>query len=105
ASPVSVHPTTTMPDVLGSRPQAEREKIAEALTHFLVAQSPKRFSADCPENIDREQGKTLYHSIGCVACHGPREPLAEAPPIQPVEDDEEEDPLVKAKRAFKPIAV
>lgn len=106
ASPSSAHPETTMPDVLASRPEAERDKIAEALTHFLVAQSKTSFAADRPEQIDRQQGKTLYHSVGCVACHGPKETLAGAPPMKPNdENDEDEDKHAKEKSAIKPIAV
>jgi mono/diheme cytochrome c family protein len=107
ASPASAHPVTTMPDVLVTRPEVERDKIAEALTHFLVAQSKTRFDANRPEQLDRQAGKTLYHSVGCVACHGPREAVAHAPAAtQPKdEDDEDEDPQAKAKRAIKPIAV
>ena len=106
ASPQSAHPGTTMPDVLASRPEAERTKIAEALTHFLVAQSTTPFAAERPEPMDRELGKTLYHSVGCVACHGPKESPAEAPPLkQNDEVDKEEDPQAKAKNAIRPIAV
>ncbi|WP_254513012.1 c-type cytochrome [Anatilimnocola floriformis] len=106
ASPASVHPSTTMPDVLASRPEAERAQIAEALTHFLVAQSKTHFTASRSEQADREQGKSLFHSVGCVACHGPKEALADAPPIgQPNEEDEDDDPETKARKAIKPIAV
>ncbi len=42
-SPASAHAGTTMPDLLASEPAEEREKIAEALTHFLIAQSPRSF--------------------------------------------------------------
>ena len=106
ASPSSAHPGTTMPDVLASQPEAEREKIAEALTHFLVAQSKTPFAADRPGQTDRQQGKTLYHSVGCVACHGPKEALADAPPMKPNdENDEDEDRQAKEKSAFKPIAI
>ena len=113
ASPATVHPGTTMPDMLAARPESERDKIAEALTHFLVAQSKTSFAADRPEQaassqqqMDRQQGKTLFHSVGCVACHGPKETLAEAPPVEKRNDEEEdEDPQAKARRAIKPIAV
>jgi mono/diheme cytochrome c family protein len=105
ASPAKAQPGTMMPDLLASRAETERDKIAEALTHFLVAQSKQRFDADAPK-IDREQGKTLYHTIGCVACHGPREALADAPPVKERdEDDEDEDPLTKARKTIKPIAI
>ena len=106
ASPSSAHPGTTMPDVLASQPEAERDKIAEALTHFLVAQSKTPFAADRPEQSDRQQGKTLYHSVGCVACHGPKESFANAPPMKPNdENDEGEDKQANEKGVIKPITV
>ncbi len=77
ASPSSVHPGTTMPDVLASRPDAEKEKIAEALTHFLVAQSTPSPEKQGATETDRQQGKSLFHSVGCVACHGPKEAVAD----------------------------
>lgn len=77
-SPSSAHPGTTMPDVLASKPKAEREAIAEALTHFLIAQSSGDFSSKAVEQIDLVQGEALYHSVGCVACHGSKQ----SPPPQ-----------------------
>lgn len=105
ASPASVHPSTTMPDLLAARPESERDQIAEALTHFLVAQAKSSFVAARPAPADREAGKTLFHSVGCVACHGPKEPLADAPPLKSAEEEEDEDPQAKARKAIKPIAV
>ena len=105
ADPSAVHPGTTMPDVLATRPAAEREQIAVALTHFLVAESKAPFAADRPAQADREQGKALFHSVGCVACHGPKEALADAPPKRNDEVEEDEDPQLKARKALKPIAV
>ena len=107
ASPSSVHPGTTMPDVLLSQPEAERGRIAEALTYFLVAQSKTVFQSEASGEIDRQQGKALFHSVGCVACHGPKEALADAPqkPKRNDEDDDDEDKTLAAKKAIKPIAV
>ena len=75
ASPSEAHPGTTMPDMLASRSAAERQAIAEALTHFLVSQTTREVPIKSPEPADLKLGKELYHSIGCVACHGPKEPL------------------------------
>lgn len=105
ADPASAHPGTTMPDVLAARSKAEREQIAEALTHFLVAQSKSPFVVNRPATDDRELGKSLFHSVGCVACHGPKEVLADALPLKPNEEEEDEDPQIKARKAIKPIAV
>jgi hypothetical protein len=48
-------------------------------THFLVAQSKALFPTEATERIDRQQGKALYQSVGCVACHGARDASAGAP--------------------------
>ena len=73
ASPSAMHPGTTMPDLLASESGSKREEIAEALTHFLVAQSTKQFDSVEAENPDLNLGKELFHSVGCIACHTPRE--------------------------------
>jgi mono/diheme cytochrome c family protein len=107
ASPATVQPGTTMPDLLAGRSEAERDQIAEAITHYLVAQSESSFHAAPLEQVDRELGKSLFHSVGCVACHGPKEALADAQPPKrnDEEEDDEEDPELKARKLVKPIAV
>lgn len=106
ASPSSVHPGTKMPDVLTSQSDVEKVKIAEALTHFLVAQSTPSPEKQGAQEINRQQGKSLFHSVGCVACHGPKEAMADAP-LKPKRNDEDEDEekSVAAKKAIKPIAI
>lgn len=104
ASPSAAHPGTTMPDLLASQPEAERDRIAEALTHFLVALSKGVGQAETTDPIDRRLGETLFHSVGCVACHGPKE----APPAVNRRDDaadEDDDPANVANKAIKPNAV
>jgi len=106
AAPSAAHLGTTMPDVMASHSEAERRRIAEALTHFPVAQSKAVFQTKSAGQIDRRQGKSLLHSVGCVACHGPKESLAEAQQKPKRNDEEaEEDPALAARKAIKPIAV
>ncbi len=109
ASPSAAHSGTTMPDVLGSRSEMERSQIAEALTHFLVAQSVEGGSGWNPKLLeaDRKLGKELFHSVGCVACHGPKEALSDElqKPKRNDQEDDEDDPAVAAKKAIKPSAV
>ena len=93
-----------MPDVLVSQPEAERDRVAEALTHFLIAQSKAVFQTEATEQIDRQQGQTLYHSVGCVACHGPKE-LTPQVKKRNDEEDDDEDKKLTAKKAVKPMAV
>lgn len=112
-SPSAAHPGTTMPDMLASKPASERQMIAEALTHFLIAQSSTPFGTATPdsENTDAtaDQGKNLFHSVGCVACHGSQDPTATVNPTPskaPAEDDDEaEDVAAAPGKAFAPIAI
>ncbi len=111
ASPVAAHPGTTMPDMLASKPESERQAIAEALTHFLVAQSKSVQPSEPTESVDRKQGKELFHSVGCVACHGPKEahPDIQNNSNRNVEEeeevDEDADPALAARKAIKPVAI
>jgi mono/diheme cytochrome c family protein len=106
ASPSSIHPGTTMPDVLASSSKTEREEIAEALTHFLVAASKDRFPTELADPSDPQAGKALFHAVGCVACHGPKEPLAEPPlPATPDGDDEDDDSERPPPIPIAPVAI
>lgn len=111
ASPWTAHPGTTMPDMLGSKSDAEKQAIADSLTHFLIAQSQPSSSGVTAEPIDtqpidRKLGNELFHSIGCVACHGAKEAVPESPEAGLEEEDEEDiDPAREARKAIKASAV
>ncbi len=105
ASPLTAHPGTTMPNVLASRPESERQAIAEALTHFLVAQSKTIAQSEPAGPIDRQLGKALFHSIGCVACHGPQEEIEASPKPKRNDEEDDENPALAARKKVKPIAV
>ena len=107
ASPTSMHASTTMPNVLAARPVSERESIAESLTHFLVSQSKSTFQPDATDKLDFKVGRALYHSVGCVACHGPLEAHSDASSAsvrkEDQDEDEDEEPA-KVKKKFRPIS-
>ncbi len=106
AAPSTVHPGTTMPDVLTAHSEAERHRVAEALTHFLVAQSNVVFQTESLKKIDPQQGMSLYHSVGCVACHGPLEAIATSPNnAQGFDEEDLEDQAANSRSAIKPYAV
>lgn len=70
-----------MPDLLGERSAEERRTIAADLVAYLTegAESPAPV-APVAEAIGR--GKTLFHEVGCVACHNPAgEDLAHSSPL------------------------
>lgn len=106
ASPSTAHPGTTMPEVLASRSKAERDQIAEALTHFLIAQSKPAQPMAWSESADPAAGKVLYHTVGCVACHGPKEDFgaAKAGDNAASEEDDEDDEE-PAKKPITPVAI
>ncbi len=76
--PARVKPGTTAPDLLHGRPETERQRAAEDLTHFLVSLAPGGLPNEVPANrVAFEQGRVLYHRVGCVACHAPFEAAEE----------------------------
>ncbi len=83
ASPSGVKPGTTMPDVLGHLPEAERVGTANELAHFLASLGKPTASA-LPATEAVERGRKLYHSVGCVACHSPEKALPGSVPLGPV---------------------
>lgn len=74
ADPQATKPGTLMPDMLHQVPIEEKAAVLEDLTHFLVAIQPSGSALKTeltPGKI--EQGKKLYHEVGCVQCHAPFE--------------------------------
>ncbi len=70
ADPSAVRPHADMPRVLfGTDEEVRRE--ATALARFLagVTDAPEPSSAATEPEVLR-RGRDLYHSVGCVACHG-----------------------------------
>jgi cbb3-type cytochrome oxidase cytochrome c subunit len=72
ADPATVHPGTTMPQVLGMIQADERTAIAADIAAYLSSQKNKAAPILPDGEIDPHDGKELFHSIGCVACHSPR---------------------------------
>ncbi len=62
-----------MPDLLSAETQTQRNNIASALTHFLIAQTPRQIQSEAIREKEATAGKRLFHSVGCVACHSPRD--------------------------------
>ena len=61
-----------MPQMLGHLDRAAREKTAKELAHFLVSNTTNKFK---PQPIDPQsvkRGYEKFNSVGCVACHAPR---------------------------------
>ncbi|MFM1873373.1 MAG: Cytochrome c-550 [Planctomycetota bacterium] len=81
ADPHATEPGTPMPDLPGARTATERAADAAALTAYLGS-LPAEPLADEPFAADAAtRGKTLYHAIGCVACHAPRDEAGAEQPL------------------------
>lgn len=72
-NPHSVKPGTSMPAVFDSLSRERRHEYAEALTHFLGSLSDRSFRREPIDNERADRGRELFHAIGCVACHAPRD--------------------------------
>ncbi len=87
ANPHAIKPGTTMPDMLGHLDEANRRKTAEAITQFLVSKTNNEFQAEGIDGVAVTRGFELFHAVGCVACHAPRDqhalekPLADSVPL------------------------
>lgn len=73
-SPHEIKPGTTMPDVLGHLPNEEKVNAVKAIASYLLLASDGAGYADrVGDARSSERGESLYHSIGCVACHAARD--------------------------------
>lgn len=75
--PHAAKPGSTMPAMLGSLNEADRNKVAESLASFLMTTGTPIDRNGHPKSALR--GKAIFHSIGCVACHAPQ--TGEAPAL------------------------
>jgi mono/diheme cytochrome c family protein len=94
ANPHSEKPGTTMPDLLLAKSPEDTERAVRALVAFLSSQrkpfpelnstagNPIAFEFWKKGSPDR--GRTLYHQVGCVACHEPDAEFAAG--LQPASD-------------------
>ncbi|MHC4877857.1 MAG: c-type cytochrome [Planctomycetota bacterium] len=73
ADPQHIKPGTTMPDVMSSLTDADRKAAAEEITNFLVSLTEKPFATQSLDAEAASRGNDLFHTVGCVACHSPRD--------------------------------
>lgn len=71
ANPTQVKPGTHMPDVIGDGLNEPNEAVN--LTHYLMSVGggdPGPAEELATEEAGLKRGRELYHTLGCVACHG-----------------------------------
>ena len=72
ADPHRIKPGSTMPNVLGHLDETTRKKTAKAIAKYLVAKSQNQYKSQPVDQELIKPGFELFHSVGCVACHAPR---------------------------------
>lgn len=73
ASPLTVKPGTTMPDMMAALSDGARQAAAHEITHYLVSLSDTAFEVQEIQKESSKRGRELFHEVGCVACHSPRD--------------------------------
>jgi mono/diheme cytochrome c family protein len=68
SDPHATKPGTTMPNLFADDP--DKQTKVEALVHYLASTGTPTQSR--PDGKGISIGNTLYHKVGCVACHGTR---------------------------------
>ena len=83
-APHDVKPGATMPDVFHASEPSARDGAIDFLTHYLVSLGgPVAPATKAGSVAVIEQGRTLYHTVGCVACHAPDVAKGEAAAAMP----------------------
>jgi cytochrome c2 len=77
--PQAVKPGTTMPNLFAQ--DSDKDRKIEALVHFLASTGPLK--QERPDLKGIIVGRNLYHQVGCVACHGPRDGGGKAEKLLP----------------------
>lgn len=73
ADPSGVKPHTTMPDLTARLDADARQEAAQAITQYLVSLGSQTFQPQAADRTAVPRGRSLFHSVGCVACHSPRD--------------------------------
>lgn len=88
ADPPAVRPAGTMPHLLGGLGEAERKRVADALTHFLASGAEfQRGPMPGARDARPREGTVIHDRVGCRVCHGGRGPgAARLPDHRPLGD-------------------
>ena len=71
--PAHTQPGTMMPNVLASLPDASRDQVTRSVVAFLRSRSDQTFQRTAVDQQAADRGRETFHSVGCVACHSPRD--------------------------------
>ncbi|MFT5300282.1 MAG: putative heme-binding domain-containing protein [Mariniblastus sp.] len=76
ADPHQTKPGTSMPNLLANLDENSSRQTAEMITHFLTQKSGNRYAVSPIDPQAVTRGHESFHSLGCVACHSPRDTSA-----------------------------
>lgn len=76
--PHAAKPGARMPHLLASEPADKRQQIAVELTHYLLSRGEHAFVDEAADAERAKRGGELFHRVGCVACHAPRDAEGQA---------------------------
>ncbi|MDB4483611.1 c-type cytochrome [bacterium] len=82
ADPHALKPGTTMPNLFQSKDKSQRMDNAIAITHFLTSRTNNVFAPAKTDAASIKRGDELFHSLGCVACHAPRDSASQERPLE-----------------------
>lgn len=86
-APHEVKPGTLMPDVFHASEAAARDGAVDYLVHFLVSQGGPIEPAQTGGDVRLvNEGRELFHKVGCVACHAPEDKQGVTTPMVPLPD-------------------
>jgi len=71
ANPHGTKDSTLMPENMQGFDMRRRSDIADKIATFLESLSDRKFHRSEVKTESVERGLDLFHSVGCVACHGP----------------------------------
>ena len=78
ADPNELKPGTSMPGLLGHLSPEQKTDSARAIVHFLKSVAGERPAVEktIVDQNSVQNGFDLFHTVGCVACHAPRDKSA-----------------------------
>ncbi len=73
ADPHGTKTGTPMPDVLARLNDEAKQLAAQAISSYLLSEFDNQYAHQIVDAAIAEEGFELFHSVGCVACHSPRD--------------------------------
>lgn len=73
ADPQATKPGTTMPHILGRFKGPEQKLFANELAAFILSEAKSEYQFQPIDISAAKRGFEIFSSVGCVACHAPRD--------------------------------